>query len=849
MKIRAYFGGHDSSSFALIDGFAVDQDSTEAISTCKISLLQKYGEARYDHALYSQASFMYEWQIQEWQEVIVQDADTSQLLFGGYVLKIDRQIEGPHVRIEVSASDWGILFERALITQTWPDGTVDSTVFSDALAQVPLLKAGTIVPQVTNIGELEAKDQRIRDLFDNVCDLTGGEWNVSYDGKLNYYRSGSIVAPFALSDEPDGSASVGYSLDGFDNDFSDAANRILALGALTDDGVELRSIAENSASELKYGILSVTLVDRNISDQTTLDLWAQSEVATRSIPKPTVTATVFTPGLARGMTVSLQALKYGLFADLILRKLSIEIIAPDPARAGGPGHKLKYSATLGYRPADAIYALRRMQRRPIERTKSPPATVAPGSIDGADLADGLELIQVVNALPALPDPQYSDTAVVFWKSAPRGPQLYRRTGNTWTAYVDVEAIQGQIQTTQLAPGSVTSTVLADGAVITAKIPAGAITGPQLAAGSVTANAVAANAIYAQALQANSVTAVALAANSVTAGKIAALAVEAGKIAADAVTAGTIAAAAVRAGNLAAGAVTAGTIATRAIRAGDAVFDTAAIQDADIANLNGNKITAHSIDVSKLSAIEIAVGYGGDKPGRVGVYNAQKLVALLGDLGGAGLTAGAYYGIWAIQAAFGGSGYNDAPIYTDTAGSLFLRQANLTITASDGSKIRTGPTTFDSSYGTIMLAVEKPNDSAVQLISRGLVIRNSSNSQTIGAFVRSPTNLNATELTLYNNGAFVIHLNAIDSTIRADGGFKVSANSVINSSGQFTGPGVNMPSGDISLGSGNVTIGGGFYGYQCVVTSGFTAGGSAGFTGSVPAGRGLTVKGGIITGYV
>ena len=549
-----------------------------------------------------------------------------------------------------------------------------------------------------------------------------------------------MVAPFALSDAPNGTTTMPYQIENYENDFSDAANRVLALGGLTDAG-EIRSTANEPASQAQYGVLSATVIDRNITDAQTAAVWAQTEVAQRAFPKPTITAALYQPGLARGMTVGVTSVGYGISASLVLRSLQLAIAAPDRQRSGGPGHIVKYTAVLGSRPPDLVYRLRRMQRKPPDRTIVPPTPVVPGSITGGSLAAGLGLIYIVAAKPTVWT-QYPADAT-FFNTADR--KLYRRiAGNDWTAVVPTSDIEGQIQTHQLAPGSVTTTILADGSVVTAKIPTGAITAPQLgpgavtgpaiqisavtadkiaanaieathisagsvtatalAAGSVTANAIAANAVYAEALQANSVTAIAIAANAVVAGKIAALAVVAGNIAVDAVTAGTIAAAAVQAGDIAAGAVTAGTIAA------NAVTSTTIAAGA----ITADHIQAGVIDSTKLNTTELKVGGGGSKPGKINVYDASGtiLVAQIGALDG-----GQYGGAFKVFAA-AGVDYASAKLKCDISGNLYLTNANISITAS-GYTLTTSPSTFDSSYSSLALTIEGGGDKAA-LVSRGII---------------------------------------------------------------------------------------------------------------------------------
>jgi hypothetical protein len=451
------------------------------------------------------------------------------------------------------------------------------------------------------------------------------------------------------------------------------------------------------------------------------------------------------------MSVDVEAKKYGLDGTLVLRTLEISIAAPDRARTPA-GHVLMYKATLGARVPDSVYMLRRIQRRPVERTNAPSSPIAPGSITDDSFASGIAPVYIVSAKPVGAEWDQYPADAVFLNTTDN--KLYRRiAGNDWTAVVNAAEIEGQLQTTQLAPGSVTETVLADGSVVTAKIPAGAIQAPQLSASSVTANAIAANAVYAEAMQANSVTAIALAANSVVAGKIAALAVVAGNLAADSVVAGTIAAAAINARELAADCVIAA------------------------------KIKAGEIDSSKLVTTFIDVGGGGSKPGRIYVRNAAgTIVAEIGTL------STGDYGGWFKQIGAGGTGYSDAKVRTDAAGSLFIRDADTEIiNTSTATRLRTSPTTFDGTYSSIMLIAEQTSGAGdkAEFISRGLVVLYGGS--TVGAFVRHPSQTSAAQCILYGPGKQIL-LDGYTGICRADGGFQFIGNPGQTVTIEYTKPG-------------------------------------------------------------
>jgi hypothetical protein len=376
MRLRVAIDGVDFSGSTELASLSITQDSTQAISTAQFRILYQVGGpgfgGKYDEALYDEA--LYGWTVEEWQEARIWDDHTGATLFGGFILGVQEQPDGPHKWFQLNCSDYGILLDRRIITQNWAAGTADSTVLTQALAQVPELSLGHIETIVSDLGALEMKDQRVRDLFDAVCVLTGGEYNVGFDGAVNYYKSGSIMAPFDLSDDrPDGVGTVGFTLDSYSRDFSDGANHVLVLGAIV-NGVEISAVAEDLDSIARYHRLDVPIANRQIIDVTMAQLYAATQVAERSKPKEILRVWLLKPGLERGQTVNVYCLRLGLLAPYIIRTMQIVPIAPDYPKivlTSLSAHVLRYTATLGFRPPDTVYQLRRMQRWPVESTKLP----------------------------------------------------------------------------------------------------------------------------------------------------------------------------------------------------------------------------------------------------------------------------------------------------------------------------------------------------------------------------------------------------------------------------------------------------------------------------------------------
>jgi hypothetical protein len=187
-----------------------------------------------------------------------------------------------------------------------------------------------------------------------------------------------------------------------------------------------------------------------------------------------------------------------------------------------------------------------------------------------------------------------------------------------------------------------------------------------------------------------------------------------------------------------------------------------IQDGQIGSINGTKLNIGSVTSDKFDGYSINVGGGGNKPGRINVYNSGgSIIAQVGTLDSG------FYGGWFQVLAASGTGYGDAKFKTDTSGNLTITDANLTVNGG-GGKVYTSPTTFDPTYSTVAWIAEGGSDKCSH-ISRGLVFY-SSNSK-IGSIVRSPS---GTWMELeFPTPGYVLISGSGGGTVRADGGFGVA----------------------------------------------------------------------------
>lgn len=159
---------------------------------------------------------------------------------------------------------------------------------------------------------------------------------------------------------------------------------------------------------------------------------------------------------------------------------------------------------------------------------------------------------------------------------------------------------GAIDATKIAAGAVTADKVAANAIAAGNIISGAVTTEKLAAGAVTADTIATNAVTAVKISAGAVEAAKIAAGAVVADKIATNAVTAVKIAAGAIEADKIAGNTITGDKIVANTITGGLLATSGIITQAAQIGNGIITNAQISNLEADRITAEKIDTRGLS---------------------------------------------------------------------------------------------------------------------------------------------------------------------------------------------------------------------------------------------------------
>jgi len=236
-----------------------------------------------------------------------------------------------------------------------------------------------------------------------------------------------------------------------------------------------------------------------------------------------------------------------------------------------------------------------------------------------------------------------------------------------------------------------------------------------------------------------------------------------------------------------GSITAGQISTAITHTqigsvNGAVINVGSVGDLQIGGMSGGKITAQTIDSSKLNADNITVGGLASQPQNPAKINvldsARQLCAQVGYL------TTTQNGGWFKFFGAGGTNYNTAKIKTSetSAGvySLDLLDANLSITNTNAApsigntSVYTSPATFEATYSSISLNVSGSNQnngsSKTMLVTRGLVFQN--NLQTRGSFNRHVANEDTMEMVIYNGSTITCHTNGATGVIGCTGYFEI-----------------------------------------------------------------------------
>jgi hypothetical protein len=260
-----------------------------------------------------------------------------------------------------------------------------------------------------------------------LADRTGASFYVDVDESLHWYLPTANPAPWGISDEPDGVTTFACERNSLDvnREWTTPCNRVRVVGAVSGTA-NISVVEEDKHSQAVYGIRSRTIVDR--SCDTIEEARARAQVFLQENSRPQISGqfSIRREGLEVGQVVTITwGTTLNFAGEFLVRRVTMKWHSKTV---------VEYAVEFGDWRPDFFRAVKILAENSEDSSTVPVALPPAGSVTIDSLAANLGFIQIVNALPSLPDPEYGTDAVVLLTT---DRKLYRRSGLTWVATVPV----------------------------------------------------------------------------------------------------------------------------------------------------------------------------------------------------------------------------------------------------------------------------------------------------------------------------------------------------------------------------------------------------------------------------
>jgi hypothetical protein len=407
MNIRIVIGGADYTDSALLDATRISFDSSRRVTTASVTVLGPAvdgdpASAVYDEAVYDQDVYAFE--IDYLAKITIYNADAtgSVKLFEGSVLtqtmKQTDSVDGKRVLYQCDCNDYAAWLDRSIAADIAPvpmpssDQYLIQRLVGDFCAQVDATRhVDQLAPAIYSY---QWQNKTCRQILDDICAITGGQWYVDFDGVLWYGAIlGSTQAPFGLSTLPDMVSTFPVRVDSWRKDFSNPVNRAYVRGAAVADGFPwTQGWYDDPVSIQKYGTLGASIVDTQLTSDYDCQLRAKTTVLQYSEPVEQGSFVVWKDGLALGQTVHIREDSLGIDGDYIIRALAMAWKTKDV---------VEYAVQFGAKQPDLESFLRMLDQRTKWASALVPASIpAPGSVTDSSIASGGLSASSINSVSA-----------------------------------------------------------------------------------------------------------------------------------------------------------------------------------------------------------------------------------------------------------------------------------------------------------------------------------------------------------------------------------------------------------------------------------------------------------------
>ena len=197
--------------------------------------------------------------------------------FIGRIFTRSRQ-GGPNPQLTLTGVDEIVILQRRVANKAYTDEP--KVIIEDLLTRYPCgVTAGSIAAYGAPI-KLEATYENLYDALVQIAKDTGWKFRLNPDRTLDFGPSFGITRDITITI---GKNAVQTS---HDEDWTQIDTKVYVIGA--GSGVSLVSTAEDPTGQLTYGLIEEPFLEKNISEQGTLDLRAQEILNQRKDVKDTI---------------------------------------------------------------------------------------------------------------------------------------------------------------------------------------------------------------------------------------------------------------------------------------------------------------------------------------------------------------------------------------------------------------------------------------------------------------------------------------------------------------------------------------------------------------------------------
>lgn len=175
--------------------------------------------------------------ISNWDEVIISNTGETTRYFAGYITHIEHPLIGITKTFVCRAQDYTVLTDRVIVNVSYEDKTA-AYILNDLLTTyLAEIDAATYVATGKTFDKILFNRVTLRQTIDRLAKECGFDWYVDYSKNLHFFPIEQHLAPFGISDSPDGSATYAAERLRYTKESMTIINRVVVVGGdyLSDD--------------------------------------------------------------------------------------------------------------------------------------------------------------------------------------------------------------------------------------------------------------------------------------------------------------------------------------------------------------------------------------------------------------------------------------------------------------------------------------------------------------------------------------------------------------------------------------------------------------------------------------